>query len=78
MTPWIVALGLVPILLLIRKRSRRQRRRASRIAIYRSYGIAAADPDFAAEMREIEADYDCTVADGLGEAGCYVARVERG
>jgi len=53
--------------LVIRKPSKQQRRRARRDAIYASYDRAAADPEFAAEMRELETDFDATVSDGLGE-----------
>jgi hypothetical protein len=53
--------------LVIRKPSKQQRRRARRDAIHASYDRAGADPDFVAEMRELEADFDCTVADGLDE-----------
>lgn len=49
----------------VRKPSRRQRRRALRDAIYASYDRAGNDPEFQAEMRELEADFDGTIADGL-------------
>lgn len=50
-----------------RKPSRRERRRAVRDALYASYDRAGNDPEFQAEMRQLEADFDGTIADGLDE-----------
>jgi hypothetical protein len=62
----ISALAVAALTFLTLRKSRRQRRRrASQIAIYRSYDEAAADPAFVSDMRAIEVDFDCTVADGL-------------
>jgi len=47
--------------------SRSERRRALREAIYASYDRAGLDPQFIAEMRELEADFDGTIADGLDD-----------
>ena len=34
--------------------------------LYAAYAQAAADPDYVAEMAELERDFDVTAADGLG------------
>jgi len=52
------------------KLSKLQRRRARRDAIYAAYDQAGADPEFMAEMRELEADFEPTVSDGLAEPAC--------
>ncbi|HET7460094.1 MAG TPA: hypothetical protein VFJ82_02555 [Longimicrobium sp.] len=51
----------------IREPSRSERRRAFREAIRASYDQAGSDPEFVAEMRELEADFDGTIGDGLEE-----------
>jgi hypothetical protein len=53
----------------VRKQSRRERRRALREAIYRSYEAAAADPEFMAEHEELTRALDHLAADGLGREG---------
>ena len=35
--------------------------------LHEEYASAASDPDFMAELREIDRDWDATVSDGLGE-----------
>jgi hypothetical protein len=52
----------------VRRPSRRQRRRAIRDAVYASYNRAGDDPEFQAEMREFEAEFDGTIGDGLDAA----------
>jgi hypothetical protein len=47
--------------------SRRQRRRALRDQIYRDYDVAGSDPEFQEEMRQVNADFDGTLGDGLEE-----------
>ena len=60
------AVGLLA-LLVVRKPSRKQRRRALRNAIYASYDRAGNDPEFQAEMRALDEEFDATVGDGLDE-----------
>lgn len=45
--------------------SRRQRRREFRDAINASYNRAGSDPEFQAEMRQLNVDFDAASADGL-------------
>jgi len=45
--------------------ARPERRRALREASYASYDRAGTDPQFIAEMRALEAEFDGTIADGL-------------
>lgn len=54
-------------LLVVRKPTRKQRRRALRNAIYASYDRAGNDPEFQAEMRALDEEFDATVGDGLDE-----------
>ncbi|HEX9937532.1 MAG TPA: hypothetical protein VGB15_10430 [Longimicrobium sp.] len=61
-----LAVGLLAFLV-VRKPSRKQRRRALRDAIYDSYDRAGSDPEFQAEMRALEAEFDATISDGLDE-----------
>ena len=37
--------------------------------LYAAYQEAANDPEYVAEMAELTAEFDCTVADGLSESG---------
>jgi hypothetical protein len=53
----------------VRRPSRRERRRALRDAIYASYDRAGNDPEFQAEMRALESEFDGTIGDGLDEIG---------
>ena len=53
----------------VRKPSKRQRRRALREAIYQSYEAAAADPEFMAEHEELTRELDHLAADGLDREG---------
>ena len=41
--------------------------REKRAKLYAAYAEAALDPQFMAEMREVTAAFDASVADGLGE-----------
>jgi hypothetical protein len=61
------AAGLLAFLV-VRKPPRKQRRRVLRQAIYASYDRAGNDPEFQAEMRALEEEFDGTIADGLDEA----------
>jgi Arc/MetJ-type ribon-helix-helix transcriptional regulator len=47
----------------------RQLKELRRERLYAAYQEAANDPEYAAEMAELTAEFDCTVADGLGESG---------
>ncbi len=60
------AVGVLAFLIRTRD-SRRQRRRALRDQIYRDYDVAGSDPEFQEEMRQVNADLDGTLADGLEE-----------
>lgn len=53
----------------VRKRSKQQRRRMLREAIYRSYEAAAADPEFMAEHEELTRELDHVAGDGLDQEG---------
>lgn len=53
----------------VRRTSKRQRRRALREAIYRSYEAAAADPEFMREHEELTRELDHLAADGLDREG---------
>lgn len=52
----------------VRKPSRRERRRALREAIYRGYDLAGDDPAFMAEHLKLTKALDATSSDGLREA----------
>lgn len=64
----IVAFAVGVLAFFVRSRaSRRHRRRALRDRIHASYNVAGADPEFQEEMRQVNADFDGTLADGLEE-----------
>jgi Arc/MetJ-type ribon-helix-helix transcriptional regulator len=52
---------------LVERALRRELRAIRRRRLEDEYAAAAADPDYLAAMREVDSDWDATVADGLEE-----------